>query len=42
MVDMKRNFTDEWAEARDPILPSEEAISEIFIKNIQAGNLQVF
>lgn len=35
---MKSNFTDEWA--REPILPSE-AISKIFIKNIQAGNLQV-
>lgn len=38
---MKSNFTDEWAEAREPILPSEEAISEILIKNIQVGNLQV-
>lgn len=38
---MKSNFTDEWAEAREPILPSKEAISEILIKNIQVGNLQV-
>lgn len=39
---MKSNFTDEWAQAKEPILSSEEAISEILIKNIQAGNLQVF
>lgn len=38
---MKSNFTDEWAETREPTLPSEETISEILIKSIQASNLQV-
>lgn len=41
-VDVKSNFTDEWAEATEPILPSEKAISETFIKNIQVLKLQVF